>query len=171
MKKLLFSALLISLLFVSENFCQFDSGYPKFVRGNWGAEVLVEGTLNATTYDTLTTDWIDISDFDASNEYIQFYVNTNSGGALATDTAWIYINAVGNEAASTTGQAELGQVVDTTNSETPFYTASTISNKRPRYIKFVIAAASTVSGGNVDDSVDVSAVIKLPLKDSGVDGE
>ena len=171
MKKLFFSTLLISLLFVCEIFCQFDSGYPKFVRGNWGAEVLVEGTMNATTYDTLTTDWIDISDFDATTEYIQFYVNMSSDGAIATDTSWIFVNAVGNESASSTGQVELGQIVDTTNSETAFYTASTISNKRPRYIKFVFGAASTVSGGNVDDSVGVSAVIKFPLKDAGVDSE
>lgn len=170
MKKILF-AMILSLVMVGTSLSQFDSGYPILARGNSGLEIKVEGTMDASTYDTLTTDWVDISDFDNTTQYVQIYVNTNSGGALATDTAWVFVNAVGNEVASSTGQAELGQVVDTTNSETPFYTATTISNKRPRFIKFVFGAASTVSGGNVDDSVDVSAVIRFPLKDAKVRDE
>ena len=170
MKKILFVAL-ISLLFTVEIFSQFDSGYPKYQRSNSEARFLIEATMGAAATDSLVTGWQDISDFDATNEYWQVYTKLTTNGALATDTGYVSIDVYGNESASWTGAVNIGQIVDTTSSETAFYTASTLSNKRPTYVNFVIENVSNVSGGNNDDSLDVSVVIKIPIKDAKVADE
>ena len=167
MKKILFTLVLTMLVAVS-TFAQHDTGSPKWVRADNGAEMRIDGTMNGTTYDTLATGWIDMSDYDATNEYIQIYyqMTGDANPSGLADTTWLYVNAVGNELPSFTGAVTLAQLVDTTNSETAAYVASTISNLRPKYINFIFGAASTVSGGDVDDSVDIKAVVRFPIKDA-----
>lgn len=170
MKKILFASLLIVVLSFTA-FGQFDSGFPKYQRSNSEARFLIEATMGAAATDSLATGWQDISDFDATLEYWQAYVNFSTGGALATDTGYVSIDVYGNESASWTGAVNIGQLVDTTGTEGASYTASAMSNKRPTYVNFVIENVSNVSGGNVDDSLDVSAVIKIPIKDAKVADE
>lgn len=175
MKKALLT-LVLSLVYVGMTLAQFDSGYPILVRGDSRLEIQIEATLDTTAGsttnpDSIATGWIDISDFDATNEYTQLYYKVTTGGALATDSAWVLMDVFGNESASWTGAVNITQILDTTNSETAGYNASTLSNKRPKFINIVIEQESTVSGGGADDSVDVSAVFRFPIKDSKVRSE
>ena len=135
MKKILLATIL-SLVMVGTGICQFDSGYPILSRGNDGLEVRIEATMDASTYDSLTTGWIDISDFDATTEFIQLYYIMTSN-AVEEDTTWLLVDVYGNESASFTGAVNLTQLVDTTNSETATYVASVLSNKRPRFFNFI----------------------------------
>ena len=169
MKKILFT-LVLTLALVGMSFAQFDSGYPKLVRGDTGYEIQVEATLDTTASsttnpDSISTGWYDISDFDDPLEYVQLYYKVTSGGALATDTAFYFMNIYGNETKSFTNAVNIAQIVDTTNSEVAAYVASTLSNKRPKYINWVIRQKSTVSGGTADDSVDVIARLRFPIKE------
>lgn len=167
MKKILFT-LALTLVIAVSTFAQFDTGYPKLVRGNWGLEIQVEATMDGSSYDSLTTGWVDISDFDDALEYAQIYYLMTDDGSGAADTSWLLIDAYGNEAASWTGAVNLGQLVDTTDSQSAVYVASTISNKRPKYINFIFEQATTVAGGNLDDSIDCKLRFRFPIKDAGV---
>lgn len=173
MKKILFSLFLIVTCFVIQVQGQFDSGYPILVRGNSGLEVQIEAILDSTLSSTtapesLATGWIDISDFDASTEYVQLWSLFDADGTA--DTSSVLIDIWGNETASWTGAVSIIQLLDTTTSNSAAYTASTLSNKRPKYVNIVFENKPT-SGDNADDSVDVHAVIRFPLKDAKVTDE
>ena len=153
---------------------QFDSGYPTLVRGNSGLEILIEATMDTTSgsYDSLATEWIDISDFDATLEYAQLYSLFDADGHQ--DTVSVLIDLYGNESPSWTGAVSITQILDTTISSSATYTASTLSNKRPKYISLVLENKPTTDGGankNADDSVDVHAVFRLPQKDAKITDE
>lgn len=183
MKKL-FSLLALVIVLSLPAYAQFDSGYPQTIRGNWGLEIRVEAQLDSTSGsttapDSLATGWIDISDFDSPLDYAQLYwdLGLNGDQTSNSDTSAVLLDVWGNEANSWTGAVNIIQLVDTatyvsTTTLAPSYTASVLSNKRPRYINLVFENQSLTGDlHGIDDSVDVSFIFRLPIKDPKVTDE
>jgi len=169
MKKILLT-LFLTFCMVVGIYGQFDSGYPSLVRGNSGLEILIEATMDTTSgdNDSLVTEWYDISDFDGTLEYTQLYSLIEADGT--DDTVSVLIDLYGNESPSWTGAVSITQILDTTTSSSATYTASTLSNKRPKYISLVLENKPMTEGANLnaDDSVDVHVVFRLPIKDAKI---
>ena len=192
MKKFLLTTFLVLALFAINLQAQWDSGYPIMERGNSTFLIKMELTLDstassATAPDSLATGWYDISDFDASLEYATLFWDVDLDGDQdsGTDTSGVLIDLWGSESPSWTDAVLISALVDTsgaaassadyyvtTVSIVPTYVASAFSNKRPTYINIVLENQSKT--GNLhtfDDSLGVSAVFKLPIKDAGVVNE
>ncbi len=190
MKKI-FAVLMLSLLFAVPSLAQFDSGYPQLVRSNGYLEIRIEAMLDSASsgYDSIATTtligWVDISDFDNPLQHAQLFWDVDLIETGPGDTSGVLIEVWGSETASWTDAVSITQIVDTsgasagtadyyvsTTSIVPTYVASTLSNKRPKYITIVFENRSKT--GNLhtfDDSLDVSAVFRLPVKEAKIQDE
>lgn len=179
MKKFLLTTFLVLALFAINLQAQNTSGYPSWVRGNSGVEMRMDFMLDSTasSYDSIATGWQDISDYDATNEYIQLFYKITRGTTGAGDTTAVLCDVWGNESASWTNAVNIVQLVDTATfviatTLAATYSASQWSNKRPKYINIVWENQSLTGNlHGIDDSVSVSAVLRFPLKDAKIDSE
>jgi len=191
MKKIL-SVLILSLLFVVPSLAQWTSGYPTMVRSNSGLVITMEALLDSSTtsgYDSLATTsslgWVDISDFDASNEFVTLFWDVDLIETGPGDTSGVLIDLWGSPTPSWTDAVLITQLVDTsggsatgadvyvsTVSIVPTYVSSALGNIRPQYITVVIENRSKTGDLHTfDDSLTVSAVLRFPLKDAKITDE
>ena len=154
MKKFIFALMLIMSTLT---LAQFTSD-AVISRNNSGVTVTFAGTLDTLTqtYDSLMSGSFTLEDFDESN-YLTVYYDFESTAGSPKALVDLYYSEDNSTFTNVT------QLVDTTTSETPTWTATNLSYVRPAYYKLVV---EQVAAGR--DGTTFTIKLRYPAKEASV---